>query len=69
MREQEYPNIPPHIRAWMRTEEGFSTVVRIVNETVFNEAILIDTTGVRELSEDAYRQTALGEQAGEVQDG
>lgn len=51
MNEQDYT----HIREWLRTE-GFSTVVRIIDDAIFNEAILIDNTGVREMIEDAYRQ-------------
>ncbi len=49
-------NVPPHIRAWMETDEGNSKIAEILSETVFSETILIDNTGIREQIEEAYRE-------------
>lgn len=56
----EYPNIPPHIRAWMETEDGWQQVIRIVLDVLNGVTNVVTTAEVREVVEEAYRRAHGG---------
>jgi len=49
-------HVPPHIRAWMATDQGFRRVTEIVLDAIADETTLVTTAEVRELVEAAYRR-------------
>jgi hypothetical protein len=51
-----YPHIPPHIREWMATEDGWQRVTEIVLDALDDTTNVVTNVEVRDLVEEAYRR-------------
>jgi transcriptional regulator with XRE-family HTH domain len=55
-RVSEHPHIPPHIREWMQTPDGYRRVTEIVLDALNDTTNVVTNTEVREIVEEAYRR-------------